>query len=208
MSMEINNDYSNLGANKTLLNTELKAHEAQDLIDETEITQETAKSAYVSGQSAIDTHRIKSLKHQFQARNDVFQQMVVKLFRNMGMAVDSSLYDIADADEYANLKEKIAELDVDDETRAQAQELIGDDGYYSAGDTSSRILDFAKALSGGDVSKMEVLREAVEKGFEQAESAWGGSLPDICRSTYDMLMRGFEDWEKDELEENPMEVDA
>ncbi|MCM1387915.1 MAG: hypothetical protein NC231_11340, partial [Bacillus sp. (in: Bacteria)] len=58
--------------------------------------------------------------------------------------------------------------------------------------TSERILDFATALTGGDPSKIEEMREAFKKGYKQAEKTWGGELPDISKRTYDAVMQGFD----------------
>ena len=58
--------------------------------------------------------------------------------------------------------------------------------------TSSRILDFATALTGGDPSKIEEMRNAFKKGYAQAEKTWGGKLPEISQKTYDAVMEGFD----------------
>ena len=58
--------------------------------------------------------------------------------------------------------------------------------------TSDRIIDFATALTGGDPSKIEDMRAAFKKGYEQAEKAWGGELPEISQKTYDAVMQKFD----------------
>lgn len=78
---------------------------------------------------------------------------------------------------------------------AAAQEQIADGGYYSVDAVAGRIMDMAKALSGGDTSKSELLRNAVIKGFSEAEKAWGGKLPEICQKTYDAVMKAFDEWD-------------
>lgn len=55
-------------------------------------------------------------------------------------------------------------------------------------------MNFAKALVGGDPSRAEEMRDAVIKGFEEAQKAWGGELPDISQQTYDATMKLFDDW--------------
>lgn len=57
---------------------------------------------------------------------------------------------------------------VDEATRAQAQADIADDGYWGVDQTSDRILDFAKALSGNDPGKADLLLDAFKKGFKEA----------------------------------------
>ena len=83
---------------------------------------------------------------------------------------------------------------VDAETKAQAQADIAEDGYWGVEKTSDRILDFAKALSGGDPSKAETLLEAFKKGFEEATGTWGKELPEISQKTYDAVLEKFEAW--------------
>ena len=78
--------------------------------------------------------------------------------------------------------------------KAKAQEAISDDGYYGVKQTSQRILDFAKALTGGDPAKAEEMRKAFENGFKMATKSWGQELPDISHRTYDAVMKGFDEW--------------
>ena len=83
-------------------------------------------------------------------------------------------------------------LKVDAATQAQAQKDIAEDGYWGVEQTSDRIIDFANALTGGDPSKIEEMREAFKKGYKQAEETWGGKLPDISQRTYDAVMEKFD----------------
>ena len=50
----------------------------------------------------------------------------------------------------------------------------------------------ATALTGGDPSKIDEMRNAFKKGYEQAEKTWGGKLPEISQKTYDAVMEGFD----------------
>lgn len=81
---------------------------------------------------------------------------------------------------------------VDAATKAQAEKDIAEDGYWGVEQTSDRIIDFATALTGGDPSKIEEMREAFKKGYKQAEKTWGGQLPDISQRTYDAVMEKFD----------------
>jgi len=76
----------------------------------------------------------------------------------------------------------------------QAQADIAEDGYWGVEQTSDRILKFAQALSGGDASKADELLEAFKAGYAEAEKAWGGTLPDICKQTYEAVEQKFADW--------------
>lgn len=81
---------------------------------------------------------------------------------------------------------------VDPATKAQAQADIVEDGYWGVNQTSDRIIDFANALTGGDPDKIEDMREAFKKGYEQAQKTWGGELPDISKRTYEAVMEKFD----------------
>lgn len=81
---------------------------------------------------------------------------------------------------------------VDAATKAQAQADIADDGYWGVEQTSSRIVDFATALAGSDPKQLEKMRDAFKKGFDNATSTWGKSLPDISQRTYQAVMDKFD----------------
>ena len=61
------------------------------------------------------------------------------------------------------LKSLFENLTVDADTIAQAKKDIAEDGYWGVDQTSDRILDFAKALSGDDPDKADMLLEAFKK---------------------------------------------
>ena len=93
------------------------------------------------------------------------------------------------AETAAKVREKAPEV------REKAAAAIAPGGEYSVDAVAGRILDMAKALAGGDESKIAELRQAVEKGFEAAGVELGGELPGICQDTYNQVMKGFDEWE-------------
>ena len=86
---------------------------------------------------------------------------------------------------------------VDADTKAAAQEAISEDGEWGVKKTSQRLVDFAKALTNSDPSKVSLMRDAFIKGYNAAADAWGGALPEISRKTYDATMKLFDEWEKE-----------
>jgi hypothetical protein len=86
-------------------------------------------------------------------------------------------------------------VEIDSETRSAAQAAIGEGGAFSIEAVATRLLDFAVAISGGDPSRIDVLRRAVERGFEAAERQWGGTLPEISQRTREAVMEGFDQWQ-------------
>ncbi len=83
---------------------------------------------------------------------------------------------------------------IDLKTQEEAQAAIAEDGYWGVEQTAQRMLTFAQSLTGGDPSKAEEMRQAFIKGYEEAEEAWGGKLPDISQKTYDRTMELFDEW--------------
>lgn len=88
------------------------------------------------------------------------------------------------------------EFTVDELAKKKAQEDISEDGYWGVKQTSDRILDFAKALSGDDPTKAQELLDAFDKGYKEATKEWGKDLPDISKQTYDAVHKKFDDWAK------------
>lgn len=86
---------------------------------------------------------------------------------------------------------------VDAETKKAAEAAIAEDGYWGVQQTSQRIVAFAKALVGGDASRLEEMKEAFIKGYKAAGAAWGGELPGIAGQTYDAVMKLFDEWEQE-----------
>lgn len=116
-----------------------------------------------------------------------------KTFR-IGSLTDSKMYEML----------RKGQLEVSPEVRAQAQKDIAEDGYWGVEQTSERLFSFAKAISGGDVSKAETLIKAMEKGFKQATKSWGDTLPDICQRTLDSATEKIRNWAKQDAVSDEM----
>ena len=131
-----------------------------------------------------DTALVNKLKADTEARvsqmKSLVEQMISKQGKTLGQA--DSIWSFLAGGDYT----------VDPATRAQAQKDIAEDGYWGVEQTSSRIVDFATALTGGDPDKIEKMRDAFEKGFKQATKAWGRELPEISSKTYDAVMEKFD----------------
>lgn len=82
-----------------------------------------------------------------------------------------------------------------DPTVAEVQSAsIFDDPEFGVEAVSDRLVDFAIRVSGGDTSKLELLKEAIHKGFEAAREQLGGELPEISQRTYEATMRKMDEW--------------
>lgn len=81
-------------------------------------------------------------------------------------------------------------------TPEQAKANIAEDGEWGVDAVATRIMDMAVALSGGDSSKLSVLRDAVEKGFKAAGNLLGSKVPSITTQTHEEVMNRFDYLEK------------
>lgn len=98
-----------------------------------------------------------------------------------------------------SIKDQIAGMTFSDEDVAAAQKSIGEDGEWGVNAVATRIMDMAVSLSGGDSSKLELLKNAVLKGFEGAAKKWGADsvddMPSITGQTYKEVQKRFDYWE-------------
>ncbi len=143
--------------------------------DKSSSSQKTQNSALIAKMKADSANRISQLR-------GIVEQMMSKQGAAIGKADDMWSF-LAGGN-----------FTVSADVKAQAQADIAEDGYWGVNQTSDRILDFAKALSGNDKSKAQELADAFKKGFDQATKAWGGKLPDISQQTYDKVLEKFDSW--------------
>ena len=133
-----------------------------------------------------DYKMVEKLKADAKQRTSQLRSLVEKMMTKQGTA-------IANADSMWSFLAE-GNFTVDEETQKQAQADIAEDGYWGVEQTSDRILDFAKALSGNDPEKADLLIDAFKKGFEDATKSWGKDLPDISKRTYDAVLEKFDKW--------------
>lgn len=131
---------------------------------------------------------VEKMKADAEQRTAQLRSLVEKMMSQQGAVIGK-------ADSIWSFLAK-GEFTVDSATQAQAQKDIAEDGYWGVEQTSDRILDFAKALSGNDPEKADLLLDAFKKGFEAATKSWGKELPDISQRTYDAVVEKFETWKK------------
>lgn len=79
-------------------------------------------------------------------------------------------------------------------TPEAAAEAISENGQWGVDAVSTRLMDMVITLSGGDVEKAGILREAIQKGF--AEVGALDSLPQVCQDTYHETMKRLDYWEE------------
>ena len=181
----VNQSYENKNTTKTNHKTQAEQGKASEnsaavVYEKSEQTTDN-KKIYTKDQVTIDR-----LKADADRRTQSLRDLVQKLLLKQGETFNEA------TDIFGLLRE--GKLQVDEETRLQAQKDIAEDGYWGVEQTSDRLVAFAKAVSGGDQSKANVLIDAVKKGFEEAAKAWGGELPEISKKTIDSAISKLEAW--------------
>lgn len=134
----------------------------------------------------VDMETIEKLKADAEQRNAQLRGIVEKLLLKQGGTVMNA----------GGLANMYRSLEVDEETRLQAQKDIAEDGYWGVEQTSDRIVDFAKAMAGDDLEMAEKMLDAVKEGFKQAGIEWGEDLPDISQETMKTTLDKLNEWIK------------
>ena len=165
---------------------EASASAVQKDVDRAEFSKDTAVTGKMSDseRSAL----VQSLKDDLNNQMSRFTNMMTQMFQKQGITAN-----LSQGNDFWKFMAS-GNYSVDAKTKADAQAAISEDGYWGVSQTSQRIFDFSKALAGDDPEKMKEMQAAVEKGFKQAEDAWGGSLPSICGDTHTAIGKLFDDY--------------
>lgn len=181
------NPISNVGASMDAASVYKKDNitkKADDTATKTSFGKEAAAVYEASENTKTDnTNLVEQLRSDAQARVDQFRELVIQMLTKQGKVAGSG-----------EIWEMLAsgDLEVDPTTAQNAAQEISEDGYWGVKQTSERIFDFARALSGDDPKKMDNMLEAFKQGFEEATKAWGSDLPEISQKTYDAVLEKFE----------------
>lgn len=132
----------------------------------------------------VDTVTIEQLKAESDKAHEQLRNLVRELLERQGMTME-------------DVTSGKREFVVDEQARVEAQAAIDEGGNQSAENVSDRIVDFANAISGGDTSKFELLKGAIEEGFNAAKQALGGTLPEVSQKTYDLVMEKLNNWKEE-----------
>ena len=140
----------------------------------------------------VDSETIAKLKADAEERTNSLRSLVEKMMTKQGQTIAKS--GVLDFENGTNLAEIFKNLEVDEETRLQAQKDTAEDGYWGAEQTSERILSFATALAGDDPKLAQDMLKAIEKGFGEAAKAWGEDLPELSQNTMKMTFEKVNKW--------------
>jgi hypothetical protein len=155
----------------------------------------TADIARLKADADKQFQSFKNLVENFISRQvQTFQVSASFKFERLDKIENVQNFDSFEFDFEFNIKlETQTELKNNKDLQARAAEMVSDEGQWGAPKTSERILEFAKALFGGDVSKIDPLKDAFIDGFNQVKDLFGTDFPDVSSKTYDLVIMGFED---------------
>jgi len=174
----------------------------------TDTKEKTDKKEAYSGQAAVyeksdkklsEADRsalVAKLKEDSDKRVTQFKSLVLNMFKKQGLSFKTAEGTIDEDAMYKKLAS--GDFEVDEETKRQAQEDISEDGYWGVAKTSDRMLDFAKALTGGDADKMKEMVKAFDRGYQEATKTWGKDLPSISSDTRKATLEKFDKWFADQ----------
>jgi len=182
--------YDNKSTSKTKSNDSTKTDVTkQNNTEETAVVYEKSEQVDADTTKKVytkDTATVDRLLAEADKRSKSLRDLIQKMFQKQGEAFTES------TDIYQLLRE--GKVDVDEETQTQALKDVAQDGYWGVDKTSDRMVSFAQALTGGDISKADAMIEAVKTGYKEATKAWGGTLPDISQKTLDATISKLEAW--------------
>jgi len=179
------NEISANKANSTYLSTKSKNIEIKNI--STVLRQDgsqtsTMESVNLSSESSVALlyNGTMQLQDMAEAGYDKLRAWVANLLQEQGINTKISMGD--------------TEFDLAAIEPEQAQELISEDGYFGVEQTSELIFQFAIGIAGGDTSRIDAIKEGIDKGFAEAKKALGDWLPDISNGTYDAVMEKLDNW--------------
>lgn len=195
--MQIGSNTINSVLNANTVNTSTEVVQAVKDVETSGEKAYDVNSGEKTSSFQVDYNKISALKADYRKGYNAFKQMVSELIQKQGSAsagiLDRIFGSDANFEGVTDLGKTLASLEVDEATRAEAASLIGEDGAWGIKQVSQNILNFAKAAAGGDPEKLEKMKAAFLKGFEQAEEVWGGKLPEISYKTKEAVLAGFEE---------------
>lgn len=178
------------GNNNVIVETNIAAVNAQDVVEISNQASQANQTNQVNraNRFSADISRMREIwtEHDREVQN--FRRLIQDLLGQQAEQANNAWGNW-------NFNNPNDMVEISAEVQEAAQEAISEGGFWSVENTAARLLDFAVAISGGDPSRLNVLRNAVERGFEAAERQWGGELPEISQRTREAVMQGFDEWQ-------------
>lgn len=174
------NSISNTDMVKVLDNQRLRRQEKQPVMPFHEGRTPEDKISLEENPSEVITYSITKKAALMDTSFSSLRKMLAEILEEQGITTRIASEDTS--------------IDFRDLTPEKARELISEDGYLGVEQTSDRIVQFAISISGNDPNRLEEIKASINKGFQMASKALGGTLPDISMKTYDAIMDKLNAW--------------
>lgn len=151
--------------------------------------EEKRRGAYGNMSEKERNNVIAELKKETEKLYNSMEKLVEKLLKQQGFSFQ----------DFQNGEIDLRDIEVDEKTRTKAADAVADDGPLGAEAVSERIVKFAIALSGGDTSRLETIKKAIDAGFDAVKDIVG-ELPEVSLQTYDLIMDKLDKWDQEKIE--------
>ncbi|MBE3606520.1 hydrogenase-4 component G [Campylobacter sp. RM13119] len=75
----------------------------------------------------------------------------------------------------------------------EASALVSEEGFFGITNTAQRLSGFVLSFAGDDLEKLQAAREGILRGFNEAQKACGGNLPEISQKTIDKALSSIDE---------------
>ncbi len=187
-----------------------KVYEQADVKDSFEVSSQAQNKSYAKTTKGLSNDEISSLKDQMKSNElnmiRIMIESVNKSFKNTLGSVFTKDNKSITTSTGAVLTESDFAVPAMPTTQADALAAISEGGAWSVDATASRIVNLGVKIANGDTAMLDKMRDAFLKGYEQAAGLWSSSakssgLPDICKNTYDEVLKRFDavkaEWNKE-----------
>lgn len=151
--------------------------------------EEETTTAVKTTEYTVDVEKLQQMREETDAR---MMELFKDTAKGTGLKQLGGIRGILD--KLRNSEKVTLEIEYTAEDVEQAKIDVAEGGYWSAKETSDRLVEFAKTISGGDSEKAEMLKDAFIKGFEEIKEMFGAELPELSENTYDLTIEKFENW--------------
>jgi len=136
-------------------------------------------STYTVPVTAITKAHLDALKKQSEEYLGPFKTFIDKLIARQQELIERGL------------DESIIPLEEDDVVKLS--EMISENGEFGSNKTAERIVAFAKEIFGGDKSKIDQIKDAIDKEFAAVQTIMG-DIPSISQKTHDEVIKKLDKW--------------
>lgn len=197
------NAYANAAKQNTATNSATAAYSV-DISDAAQAMAKDSDELSVSDSGAQKTkgltaEQVQSLKDDLQVQQNAMLNLMIQTLTASNNKLQGWLNDGVGTLNFGGIKVDASRFALPSvATNPQdAAKAIAEGGDWSVSAVSDRIFGLAETLAGGDPEKLQQMRDAVEKGFQQAGLTWkdatgNSSMPDITKNTYAEIMKRFE----------------